>query len=302
MHSIIIDENQAERIYGMTSEYPYVMHTTEMRHYRVPWHWHEELELTYVVRGGLKLLTENAEYHVHEGEVAFTNSNVLETVMNLDERTTAVQEAHIFHPMFLAGHFHSIFDTKYLKPVTGNRQIEVLVITKETERGQKICRMVRDLGVLQKQKDVEFETRNLLSEIWLLLLAEIREELRSRPSASVPGQERIRHMISYIHRYFGEKISLADIADSAGISEREALRTFRKMLNQTPVDYLNDYRMSQACERLASTDETITEIALSCGFSDSAYFSRQFKKAYQINPAAYRKDRQAARETQSTAT
>lgn len=109
-------------------------------------------------------------------------------------------------------------------------------------------------------------------------------------------------MISYIHRHFGEKISLADIADSAGISEREALRTFRKMLNQTPVDYLNDYRMSQACERLASTDETITEIALSCGFSDSAYFSRQFKKAYQINPAAYRKDQQAARETQSTAT
>lgn len=293
MHSIIIDNNQMEKVHGMTSEYPYVMHITDLRtRYMVPWHWHEEFEIFCVTSGAVRITTENAEYIVNKGEVSFSNSNVLETIVSVDDNVPTRTEAHLFHPCFLGGHFQSVFETRYIKPVINNRQIEVLVIRPDTDRGRKICRMVRDLGKLQQNEHVEFQTRNMLSEIWLLLLDEIKDFLNSRPEESIPARERIRYMLSYIHHHYGEKISLEDIAGSAAISEREALRTFKASLNKTPIDYLTDYRMSKARELLMNTEIPITEIALETGFSDSSYFGKLFRKYYQITPTEYRKDRQ----------
>ena len=71
MHSIIIDNNQMEKVHGMTSEYPYVMHITDLRtRYMVPWHWHEEFEIFCVTSGAVRITTENAEYIVNKGEVS----------------------------------------------------------------------------------------------------------------------------------------------------------------------------------------------------------------------------------------
>lgn len=104
---------------------------------------------------------------------------------------------------------------------------------------------------------------------------------------NLASQERIRYILSYIHRNYAEKIRLQQIADSASISEREALRCFQKTLNRTPFDYLNEYRLNQARKLLIETDLPITRIALETGFSNSAYFGKVFRKAYQITPKEY---------------
>ena len=88
--------------------------------------------------------------------------------------------------------------------------------------------------------------------------------------------------------YF-EKITLEDIAASANVSEREALRTFKKSLGKAPFDYLNEYRLDKARELLETTDLTITEIAVSTGFSDSAYFGKVFRNYFECTPGGYRK-------------
>ena len=286
MHKLVIDENQVEKIYGMTAEYPYTMHINSGRDL-VPWHWHEEFELLRIASGSVRIQTENTEQVLQKDEVAFTNSNVLETITPDSEDT--VTEAHLFHPSFLGGHFQSIFETRYLRPVMNNRQIEVLVFTEKTPRGKLICRKVRELSLLQQEKHVEFQTRNMLSDIWLLILEEVREYLEKRSENSIPGHERIRYMLTFIHMHYSEKVTLDDIARSANISEREALRTFRKMINQSPMDYLTEYRISKACDLLKDTKRSITDIALSTGFSDSAYFGRMFRKYHQATPGEYRR-------------
>lgn len=291
MPAFFLDDNQVERISGMTREYPYCMHVTDITEFTVPWHWHEELELNYVKQGAMKVITTNTEYVIHEGEAFFINTNVMEmkeAINNTDLH--AIEIAHLFHPVFLTGHFQSLFESKYLNPILKNRQIEVVVMTPQTKSGKKMIQLLKNAEELQKNKDMEFQTRNILSEAWLVLIEELHENAQNLPIITLASQERIRYMISYIHRNYAEKISLKQIAASANIGEREALRCFQKTLNRTPFDYLNEYRLNQAKKLLCETDLSVTQIALRTGFSDCAYFGKIFRKMYHMTPKEFQAD------------
>ena len=79
-----------------------------------------------------------------------------------------------------------------------------------------------------------------------------------------------------------------DIAASAGVSQRECLRCFRKNVGCTPFEYLNTYRIQQAAIQLIQTDRSILDIAVSCGFSTGSYFGKKFREVMHCTPREYR--------------
>lgn len=81
---------------------------------------------------------------------------------------------------------------------------------------------------------------------------------------------------------------MEEIASAANISEREANRIFQKTIRETPFEYLTTYRLNRAKELLSHSDLSITEISYRCGFTDSAYMGKQFRKAYGMTPKEYR--------------
>lgn len=109
---IRITENQLEEIEGLTTEYPYTCHHVDLADTRIPWHWHEELEFNYIVSGAAVLTTTNQSRVFQEGSAFFINSNILCTMKSQTEGETCVMDSHLFHPVFLGGHFKSIFSTK----------------------------------------------------------------------------------------------------------------------------------------------------------------------------------------------
>ena len=58
-------------------------------------------------------------------------------------------------------------------------------------------------------------------------------------------------------------------------------------MGQSPIDYLTDYRIREACNLLCNSQLSIAEIAVSVGFFDQFYFSRVFKKAKGVPPSKY---------------
>lgn len=282
-----IRSNQMEEVEGLHNEYPYVFHHVDMSKTVVPWHWHEALEFGLVLEGNMKVHTANQTQVFHKGEGFFINSNVLASMENMD---TCVQDSHLFHPVFLSGHFKSVFETKYLNPVIQNQNLELICLRGETESQRKILGKLRQLSKLQEQQDVEFLTRNLLSEIWLLLLEEIRNLDTSTLSVPQKNQDRILTMLAFIQENYSEKLTLEDIADSAAVSTRECLRCFRDSIHQSPMEYLIEYRVQMAKKLLETSDLSITDIALSCGFNSNSYFTKIFHRSCGKTPNAYRKE------------
>ena len=142
---------------------------------------------------------------------------------------------------------------------------------------------------MQESANVEFQTRNIISEIWLLLMEEIKN--RTAEDIQIPSiaRERLFSMMQYIHANYSEKITLEDIANSAAISSRECLRCFNLCLKETPIEYLTNHRINMAKELLKTTNKSVTDIAFETGFSNAAYFTKVFKQIRQITPKEYRK-------------
>jgi AraC-like DNA-binding protein len=64
---------------------------------------------------------------------------------------------------------------------------------------------------------------------------------------------------------------------------------FRREVGMTPISYLNRYRVNQAKQLLGEGEKSVTEIAMSVGFSDSSYFGRVFRRQVGVSPDAYRR-------------
>ena len=280
-----IRSNQMEEVEGLYNEYPYVFHHVDLSKTTIPWHWHEALEFCYVQMGSVKVSTAGQTQIFEKGQGFFINSNVLSA---MTENPDCVIDSHLFHPVFLGGHFKSVFETKYLDPVTQNRKLDLLPLRGENGTQKKLLQKLQQLSILQSRENVEFLTRNLLSEIWLLLLEELQNAQLNGPS--VKNQDRILTMLAFIQENYQQKLTLQDIADAGAVSTRECLRCFQAAIRQSPVEYLLEYRVQAATKLLESTELSVTEIAMQTGWGSSSYFAKMFHRLRGKTPNAHRKE------------
>lgn len=88
---------------------------------------------------------------------------------------------------------------------------------------------------------------------------------------------RLGKALSYVSAHFTEDISLQSLADISFLSKRHFSRIFKEVYGKTPLQYIMSLRINYAKKLLSHPDSNITDIATTCGFSDSNYFSRTFK-------------------------
>ena len=95
----------------------------------------------------------------------------------------------------------------------------------------------------------------------------------------------------FMRNNYRREVTAAEIAKAAGLSPNYLSRKFRQATGTGVHEYLTFLRLKEAALELVSTNSSITEIALRCGFSDGNYFKDVFKKRYGMTPTGYRKSR-----------
>jgi len=99
----------------------------------------------------------------------------------------------------------------------------------------------------------------------------------------------IREAITFIENNYSRPIKIADIAQNLSIDRSYFSNIFKKTLQKTPQEFLLEYRMNKACELMATPELSISNIALSVGYTDAFNFSKMFKKIKGTSPSDYRK-------------
>jgi AraC family transcriptional regulator len=93
-----------------------------------------------------------------------------------------------------------------------------------------------------------------------------------------------------MHDHLPEKMVLNDLASTAGFSDFHFHRLFSALIGETPQQFLNRIRLERAANMLAKySGYSITQIAISCGFSSSSAFARSFKNHFGLSAHEYRK-------------
>ncbi len=97
--------------------------------------------------------------------------------------------------------------------------------------------------------------------------------------------------IAYMKQHLSKKVSLEEISIHCDTSVSHFCLLFKRSTSHTPVEYLNNLRIQQACQLLDLTTLKVSEISEQLGFSDPFYFSRVFKKSIGQSPKEYRKNK-----------
>ncbi len=111
----------------------------------------------------------------------------------------------------------------------------------------------------------------------------------SRNSGKLSDSEKLQRILSYVNSHYQDTVSLREMAADMYLSTSTLSRFFRKQTGYYFADYLNMVRLMHAASELTSTANSVTKIALDCGFSNSSAFSRLFHDTYGISPVDYRK-------------
>ncbi|MFJ8063533.1 bifunctional transcriptional activator/DNA repair enzyme AdaA [Psychrobacillus sp. NPDC096426] len=105
----------------------------------------------------------------------------------------------------------------------------------------------------------------------------------------LPDEEWVTQIKEYIDDHYTESLTLHTLADLCHGSPYHLQRTFKKVLGKSPIEYMQQTRISKAKEYLVTTDKSLFEIGAAIGMSNIPYFITLFKKVTGMTPIQYRK-------------
>jgi len=129
----------------------------------------------------------------------------------------------------------------------------------------------------------------LLKQHLFTLISEMLQKADYTPGNISVYSHHVSQCIQDIQRDLSAKLQVSELAQRCFLSERQLYNLFRRELGVTPGQYLDDQLMLAAQRLLVQTEDSVSRISESLGFSDQFYFSRKFKKKFGQTPLQYRK-------------
>ena len=259
--------------------------TIDARYAGCSWHFHPELQLCHVSEGRGQRLIGHRLCDIEPGEVILLGSN-LPHVWRYDKTEGGIVGATVVH-----------FDADVL----GNDWLsrpELRDVRLLLSRASQGLQAIGDLRPQLIERIAQLADSSGLSRmIGLLELLQLMSESREmrticgtgyQPVAAQLDVERLRRACDFITENAHQALSRDTVADVVHMSGSGFSRFFKSRTGMTFQEFVSDVRISRACELLASTSFSITEIALECGFSDMTTFNRTFKKFRAATPSRYR--------------
>jgi len=113
-------------------------------------------------------------------------------------------------------------------------------------------------------------------------------DMQPRPGA--PRLDpRVQAAMDILCRRLGDLVSFDTVAGECGLSESRLSHLFREQSGLTPMQYLEQQRVSRACQLLDFTTRSVTAIAAEVGYENPFYFTLRFKQHTGYSPREYRK-------------
>ena len=244
-----------------------------------PMHWHEEAELIYVEYGEISIFSSGHYEKMTSGEMMFVNPC---DIHGIETSTGNVRYyAFVFLEELLASAVRDAIQAEFMEKLIRGDEI----IKGETFRGAETAVKILVEAKIPPKRDM-LATKGAL----YLLLSWLKENgYVVKRTHTQTETERDREIISYISDNCAAKLTLGELSEKFHMSENYFCRYFKKHFGQTAFEFINYHRIENAAELLRTTERSVTDIAISCGFESMSYFSRKFRQVKFMTPKDYRR-------------
>jgi AraC-like DNA-binding protein len=251
-------------------------------------HWHEEAEFFYVLEGAALVQIGTQYYPTQAGEAVFIHGGDIHAAYPLGDAGCSFF-AVVFNMNILRSGVNDIVHSNYILPLLeGSRSLPLHY----TDQDERILFSLSDIMHILEQKNAGHELA--VKAHLYLILADIANHnswvVRHIPSPSVVNRiDSLKTVLNYIGTNYMQRITIKEMATLIYMSEGHFCRFFKAMVRQTPIEYINSFRINKAVDLIEHTNRKILDIAMEVGFDNLSYFIRKFRAQTNCTPAQYRK-------------
>ena len=270
-------------------------HTKQQGGMPIGMHGHEFYEINIITNGRGVHYINNQKIDIKEGDVFVLPPNVEHGYFDLEN-------LEVFH-VLLAPSFFDIYKSS-LQAMNGYTSLfSIEPILRGQEKSNAFLRLHNEqltLTLNQINQIMQFDNDDvyhyniqaskvfelvcLFCSFFTLSLMPKKNNQESQGYAPL-----MVYAMEYMKKNYSKKITIEMVARKISVSTATLKRYFSQIAKVSPKKYLTNIRITASKKLLVETDKTLTQIAMDCGFFDTAHFLKQFKQNQNISPSEYRK-------------
>lgn len=242
-------------------------------------HWHNEIEILFLLSGTLKITVKDAQYDLKAGDIILINSNQIHSIKGKDDLTFVLQ--------FVPELIYNICGSQ--EQYYFNLNTAYSSLKKESEARLKT--ILANIGIeYSRMRDgYKFYLWSYFYELIGHIFRYGNFETVAIEHIKTEDLKKISAIINYITANFKKFLSIKSIAEELNMHEMTLSKFFREKTGLSIPFYLQIVRVNHAKQLLESSDDPIIDIAEECGFYSLPTFYRAFNKIVGVSPSEFRR-------------
>ena len=239
-------------------------------------------KIIFFQHGYCRIIVEDQEYRVGPGDLMIIPINAFYTVSSLGEDTI-----EFFFLHFTVQPVHKV--ARFIESL----ELTQILVLHDTINEVLVHQLQHTIRQVSEQKPGYYLEAVLLLKSLLLRLRILRHEGDHQQSASphVRSSEEtvFNQCVRYLQEHLSENVTVEQLCEIAHVSQSYLYRCFKKLLQQSPSQFVLQFKLQKSQELLKTTDDSITAISDATGFSSIYLFCSTFKTALGMTPTQFRK-------------
>jgi|GEM_PF-4656197 len=241
------------------------------------WHYHDCCEVTFVETGDGRLLA-------GDNATEFNASSLFLLPPQIPHAFISLAGSSLSRPWVVQ------FDPVWLSSLLVLPEFfAVKNLFQNTQHGTHFFQSpLTTADFLKLQQSTGVEQINLCLTLIAKLAASENYQIIGGALSQQPVKNKVSRICAYIDSHLKDRLSHQTIANEFAVSSSHLARLFKQTIGYSLTDYIIRRRMQRAAQLLTETDWQITQIADYCGYQQVAFFTRTFRRVYNLTPSAYR--------------
>ena len=257
------------------------------RFYREPYSRAEFIALRYVYSGNCQIFTPHKNIVLSKGDLIMLSPGFVFS-QQLEE------DDHVFTMMFdktyiretiLKGILSSNDISELLVNYVSDREISQNYIIFHTKDNLRVKQTIEE--ILCEKIDPGTYTQEMMSSLLKILLIQMLYCPYEFANNNTRNLQKIAGMMNYVDLHYKD-VTLSDLAEEFGYSEKYVSRLFQKATGVSFKDYIFNLKYENICFKLVNPDLPVDEIIHAEGISNETYFFHRFREIYGVTPSEYR--------------
>ena len=257
-------------------------------------HHHSAFEISYILSGRGVYRIGNRETDIREGDIYLFSTNEVHCITEIyDDKPMTLLNIH-FEPRFIWSPSGNALDERFLRIFLDRGEEFSNRLDRENPTTEEIASLILRM---HKEADERPEAYELMLKTYLLnilvLLIRDYNYVSKKPLSPAHSEKLIlmESALNYIDENISAPLTLDELAQKAGMSRTYFSAVFKNLNGMTPWEYIGLKRIERAKRLLRTTDKSVLDISLECGFNNVSQFNRQFKRITGLKPLEYKSNK-----------